>query len=221
MGDLIQRKNGWPAVVVDGAETEIFKGSLGLLGDWENGKRLARDGMTEMNDPDATNFALEWGSATPSPCCSRKPASRSTHAPALLPQRTCRSAWVFPTSRRRRKRPAHTGSRTSKTVSLTLSPPEILWLPKRATSARPSRRCLSILKTIETIVLRHPPEDMQSPCEAHRPVPSGSASTISRFQLWLPSATMPDYDCSIPRDGLLAPIIHLYKIIYTTSTIYP
>jgi len=58
--DLIQRKNGWPAVVVDGAETEIFKGSLGLLGDWENGKRLARDGKTEMNDSDATNFALEW-----------------------------------------------------------------------------------------------------------------------------------------------------------------
>jgi len=58
--DLIQRKNGWPAIIVDGAETEIFKGSLGLLGDWENGKRMARDGMTEMNDTDATNFALEW-----------------------------------------------------------------------------------------------------------------------------------------------------------------
>jgi len=58
--DLVQRKNGWPAVVVDGEETEIFKGSLGLLGDWETGKRLARDGKTEMNDLDATNFALEW-----------------------------------------------------------------------------------------------------------------------------------------------------------------
>jgi len=58
--DLVQRKNGWPAVVVDGEETEIFKGSLGLLGDWETGKRLARDGNTEMNDSDATNFALEW-----------------------------------------------------------------------------------------------------------------------------------------------------------------
>merc|ERR1712176_289207 len=58
--DLIQRKNGFPAVVVDGGNTEIFKGSLGLLGDWETGKRLARDGETAMNDPDATSFALEW-----------------------------------------------------------------------------------------------------------------------------------------------------------------
>ena len=58
--DLIQRKNGFPAVVVDGGTSEIFKGSLGLLGDWETGKRLARDGVTEMNDPDATAFALEW-----------------------------------------------------------------------------------------------------------------------------------------------------------------
>ena len=58
--DLIQRTNGFPAVVVDGGKTELFKGSLGLLGDWETGKRLARDGETEMNDPDATAFALEW-----------------------------------------------------------------------------------------------------------------------------------------------------------------
>lgn len=58
--DLIQRKNGFPAVVVDGGTSEIFKGSLGLLGDWETGKRLARDGVIEMNDPDATAFALEW-----------------------------------------------------------------------------------------------------------------------------------------------------------------
>jgi len=58
--DLIQRKNGWPAVVIDGATTDIFKASLGLLGDWETGKRLARDGKTVMDDPDPTNFALEW-----------------------------------------------------------------------------------------------------------------------------------------------------------------
>jgi len=58
--DLIQRKNGFPAVVVDGGTSEIFKGSLGLLGDWETGKRLARDRVTVMNDPDATAFALEW-----------------------------------------------------------------------------------------------------------------------------------------------------------------
>merc|ERR1711937_263112 len=58
--DLIQRKNGFPAVVVDGGSTELLKGSLGLLGDWETGKRLARDGRTLMDDPDATAFALEW-----------------------------------------------------------------------------------------------------------------------------------------------------------------
>jgi len=58
--DLFARKNGFPAVVVDGGATDIFKGSLGLLGDWETGKRIARDGMTEMNEKDATPFALEW-----------------------------------------------------------------------------------------------------------------------------------------------------------------
>jgi len=58
--DLIQRQNGFPAVVVDGGTSDIFKGSLGLLGDWATGKRFARDGVTEMNDPDATAFALEW-----------------------------------------------------------------------------------------------------------------------------------------------------------------
>jgi hypothetical protein len=58
--DLHTRKNGFPAVIVDGGNTNIFKGSLGLLGDWSTGKRLARDGETEMNDPDATAFALEW-----------------------------------------------------------------------------------------------------------------------------------------------------------------
>jgi DNA-binding protein YbaB len=59
--DLIQRSNGFPAVVLDGGDDQIlFKGSLGLLGDWETGKRLARDGKTEMMDEDATEFALEW-----------------------------------------------------------------------------------------------------------------------------------------------------------------
>ena len=58
--DLHTRKNGFPAVIVDGGDTEIFKGSLGLLGDWETGMRLARDGETELNDDDATAFALEW-----------------------------------------------------------------------------------------------------------------------------------------------------------------
>jgi hypothetical protein len=58
--DLHTRKNGFPAVIVDGGHTDVFKGSLGLLGDWETGKRLARDGVTELNGEDATEFALEW-----------------------------------------------------------------------------------------------------------------------------------------------------------------
>jgi hypothetical protein len=58
--DLVTRKNGFPAVIVDGGNTDIFRGSLGLIGDWETGKRIARDGVTELNDPDATAFALEW-----------------------------------------------------------------------------------------------------------------------------------------------------------------
>lgn len=58
--DFIARRNGFPAVVVDGSNTDLFKGSLGLLGEWSTGKRIARDGVTEMNDHDATAFALEW-----------------------------------------------------------------------------------------------------------------------------------------------------------------
>jgi len=58
--DLHTRKNGFPAVIVDGGHTDVFRGSLGLLGDWETGKRLARDGVTELNGEDATDFALEW-----------------------------------------------------------------------------------------------------------------------------------------------------------------
>jgi len=56
--DLHMRMNGFPSVIVDGAATDVFKGSLGLLGDWETGKKLARDGKTELDD--ATTFALEW-----------------------------------------------------------------------------------------------------------------------------------------------------------------
>lgn len=58
--DLIARKNGFPAVIVDGGGTDVFAGSLGLLGETSSGKKIARDGLTEMNDPDATAFALEW-----------------------------------------------------------------------------------------------------------------------------------------------------------------
>lgn len=58
--DLHTRKIGFPAVIVDGGATDVFKGSLGLLGEWATGKRLARDGKTELNGEDATSFALEW-----------------------------------------------------------------------------------------------------------------------------------------------------------------
>jgi len=60
--DLIQRKNGFPAVVVSGGSTDLFKGSLGLLGEWETGRTLGRDGLTEIqvSKYEATEFALEW-----------------------------------------------------------------------------------------------------------------------------------------------------------------
>ena len=60
--DLHTRKNGFPAVIVDAGKTEIFKGSLGLLGEFGTGRTLARDGETEI-EIDAINaeaFALEW-----------------------------------------------------------------------------------------------------------------------------------------------------------------
>ena len=56
--DFKTRTVGFPTVVVDGGETDIFKGSSGLLGDYNSGKKLARDGQTELSDP--TEFALEW-----------------------------------------------------------------------------------------------------------------------------------------------------------------
>lgn len=60
--DLHTRKNGFPAVIVDGGKSDMFRGSLGLLGDWETGRFLARDGQTEIEvDPEnASAFALEW-----------------------------------------------------------------------------------------------------------------------------------------------------------------
>lgn len=58
--DFHTRKNGFPAVIVDGGNTDIFRGSLGLLGEWGTGLKMARDGNTELNDGDATAFALEW-----------------------------------------------------------------------------------------------------------------------------------------------------------------
>merc|ERR1712176_534723 len=60
------RKNGFPAVIVNtGTDNNVFEGSLGLLGEWPTGRKLARDGKTEfvdINGPldDATAFAAEW-----------------------------------------------------------------------------------------------------------------------------------------------------------------
>jgi len=61
--DFHMRKNGFPAVIVDAGHTDLFKGSLGLLGEWGTGRKLARDGSTVIDVPDASNaseFALEW-----------------------------------------------------------------------------------------------------------------------------------------------------------------
>jgi von Willebrand factor type D domain len=59
--DLIARKIGWPSVRMSAGTTDAFDGSLGLLGEYETGKKVARDGVTEMNNAeDSTDFALEW-----------------------------------------------------------------------------------------------------------------------------------------------------------------
>jgi len=60
--DFIQRQNGFPAVIVSGGHTDIFKGSLGLLGDFTTGQTLARDGKTviPVAKHDSTDYALEW-----------------------------------------------------------------------------------------------------------------------------------------------------------------
>jgi len=60
--DFHMRKNGFPAVIVDAGASDLFKGSLGLLGEWGTGRKLARDGETVMEgeNGDHTAFALEW-----------------------------------------------------------------------------------------------------------------------------------------------------------------
>lgn len=60
--DFHMRKNGFPAIIVDAGHSDIFKGSLGLLGEWGTGRKVARDGKTviELEHGDATAFALEW-----------------------------------------------------------------------------------------------------------------------------------------------------------------
>jgi hypothetical protein len=56
--DLITRKSGTPYVVLDGGSTTLFAGSTGLVGDWDTGKMVGRDGETVFDDPEA--FGIEW-----------------------------------------------------------------------------------------------------------------------------------------------------------------
>jgi hypothetical protein len=61
--DLYARRTGFPAVIVNAGDSDVFKGALGLLGEYGTGKTLARDGVTEISIPDrmdASEFALEW-----------------------------------------------------------------------------------------------------------------------------------------------------------------
>jgi hypothetical protein len=56
--DFITRKSGTPYVVLDGGSTTMFKGSLGLVGDWATSQMVGRDGETVFDDADA--FGAEW-----------------------------------------------------------------------------------------------------------------------------------------------------------------
>lgn len=56
--DFFTRHGGLPYLRLDGAHTDIFNGTVGMLGDWKTGKMTARDGMTLIEDPVA--FAREW-----------------------------------------------------------------------------------------------------------------------------------------------------------------
>ena len=56
--DFIARNNGMPYVRLDEGNSDIFRGSLGMIGDWETGHMTARDGKTIISDP--TLFAREW-----------------------------------------------------------------------------------------------------------------------------------------------------------------
>jgi hypothetical protein len=58
--DLIARKIGWPSIKINSGAHGMFEGSVGLLGEYSTGKKLARDGAGEMNDEDPTAYALEW-----------------------------------------------------------------------------------------------------------------------------------------------------------------
>ena len=47
-----------PYVRLDEGNSDIFRGSLGMIGDWATGHMTARDGKTIISDP--TLFAREW-----------------------------------------------------------------------------------------------------------------------------------------------------------------
>jgi len=56
--DFYEKKHGMPYFDIDGGGTDMFAGSLGLLGDWQTGKMIGRDGLTEMEEAEV--HALEW-----------------------------------------------------------------------------------------------------------------------------------------------------------------
>jgi len=56
--DFYVKDNGMPYFNVDAGGTDMFEGSVGLLGDWETGRFIARDGMTVLEEHEA--HALEW-----------------------------------------------------------------------------------------------------------------------------------------------------------------
>ena len=56
--DFIVRKNGMPYIVFDDGDTDVYKGSLGMMGNWTTGNMAGRDGQTLIEDP--TAFAREW-----------------------------------------------------------------------------------------------------------------------------------------------------------------
>jgi len=56
--DFYEKKHGMPYFDIDGGTTELFEGSLGILGEWKTGKMIGRDGSTEIQDGET--FGLEW-----------------------------------------------------------------------------------------------------------------------------------------------------------------
>jgi len=56
--DFYARKKRNMYVDLVGGATDMFKGSLGLMGDYDSGLMIGRDGETNMMDAEA--YALEW-----------------------------------------------------------------------------------------------------------------------------------------------------------------